>query len=332
MEDYKKPNYIPEKIDAVFFESYDDKRNRQLKNKLKKLVAELPVYVDEYVQQKLHPEYEWERLSMQTVLNYLQEFRLFLRYLDEQEHPIDHDDLQHLDKALELQSARIRKFSIEKLHELTQSDAQNWLEHAKHYRYANEYRGNARKSIKTKRTALNSIFRFLFADNIELENLFSSNNVEILVIQRTYPVVNEKALDTLIKHEQESVLYRPEVEKLIAGMQDILERERLRESNRFLSLSQKPWADDPEQQRLCRVHAAIAHRNLLMIMLMTDDGCRLSSSELSAMDLDMIDFRNRKITFQHQGGDIYTKNYSEDVVELMAEYVNKYLWLSFLFM
>lgn len=323
-ENYEKPDYIPEQIDSVFFESYDDKRSRQLENKLNKLVAELPVYVEDYVQAKLHAENEWQRLSIKTVWNYLLEFRLFLRYLDEQEYPIDHDDMQHLDKMLELQAARIRKFSIEKLHELTQSDAQNWLEHAKDYRYANEYRSNARKSIKTKRVALNSIFRFLFPDNMELGNLFNFVNVEIPVIQFTYPNVNEQALATFKKHKQENVLYKPEVEKLITGMREALEREHLREANRFLKLSQKPWGDDPEQQRLCRVHAAIAHRNLLMVLLMTDDGCRLSSSELSAMDLDMVDFRNRQITFQPRGGDIYTKEYSEDVAEFMPEYVNKY--------
>lgn len=295
-----------------------------MEDKLSKLVAELPVYVEDYVQAKLRPKHERERLSLKTVLNYLLEFRLFLRYIDEQEHPINHDDIQHLDKALELQAARIRKFPIEKLHTITQDDAQQWLEHVKDYRYANEYRNNARKSIKTKRVALNSIFHFLFPDTIRLRDLFSSVNVEIPIIQCTYPIVNEQALATFKKHAQEDVLYKPEVEKLIAGMQDILKRERLRESNRFLKLSQKPWANDTEQQRLCRVHAAIAHRNLLMVLLMADNGCRLSSSELSAIDLDMIDFQKRQITFQPKDGDIYTKEYSEDVAELMPEYVNKY--------
>lgn len=323
-ENYEKPDYIPEQIDSVFFESYDDKRNRQLEDKLSKLVAELPVYVEDYVQAKLRPKHERERLSLKTVLNYLLEFRLFLRYIDEQEHPINHDDIQHLDKALELQAARIRKFPIEKLHTITQDDAQQWLEHVKDYRYANKYRCNARKSVKTKRVALNSIFCFLFPDNMELGNLFNFVNVEIPVIQFTYPNVNEQALATFKKHKQENVLYKPEVEKLITGMREVLEREHLREANRFLKLSQKPWGDDPEQQRLCRVHAAIAHRNLLMVLLMTDDGCRLSSSELSAMDLDMVNFRNRQITFQPQGGDVYTKKYSESVAELMPEYVNKY--------
>ena len=101
-ENYEKPDYIPEQIDSVFFESYDDKRSRQLENKLNKLVAELPPYAEEYVQAKLHAENEWQRLSMQTVLNYLLEFRLFLRFLDEQENPINHNNMQHLDKALEL--------------------------------------------------------------------------------------------------------------------------------------------------------------------------------------------------------------------------------------
>lgn len=323
-ENYEKPDYIPEQIDSVFFESYDDKRSRQLENKLNKLVAELPPYAEEYVQAKLHAENEWQRLSMQTVLNYLLEFRLFLRFLDEQENPINHNNMQHLDKALELQAARIRSFSIENLRTITQDDAQQWLEHVKDYRYANEYRRNARKSIKTKRTALNSIFRFLFPDNMRLRDLFSSVNVEIPIIQCEFPIVNDNTLAIFKRHVQEDVLFKPEVDKLIEGMRNVLARERLRESNRFLKLSQKPWADDPEQQRLCRLYAAIAQRNLLMVLLMADDRCRLSSSELSAMDLDMVDFRNRQITFQLRGGDIYTKEYSEDVAELMPEYVNKY--------